>query len=156
MNTKRISHIQFTKEGYEEIISRLNKLLEKRKRVLIDLQTAREMGDLSENGAYKAARWELGGIDRQIRHLIYLKRFGRVANSETKKKIVGFGTKVTILSGDAKMVFTMVEGYEADPGKNKLSLYSPLGKAILGKKENDKAIFHTPSGEKTLQIISID
>ena len=70
--------IPFTKAGYEKVKQDIEYYSTKRKKAVINLKTAREMGDLSENAAYKAARFELGNIDRQLRNLNYLLRFGVV------------------------------------------------------------------------------
>lgn len=70
--------ILFTKEGFEKIKVELKIAESKRPEVLKSLIRAREMGDLSENGAYKSARFELSDIDRKIRHLMRLVKEGQV------------------------------------------------------------------------------
>ncbi len=70
--------ILFTKEGYEKLKIDLKTAEEKRPEILKSLVRAREMGDLSENGAYKSAKFELNDLDRKIRHLRRLISQGQV------------------------------------------------------------------------------
>lgn len=146
--------IPFTKEGYQKLEKDLEKLSQYRKEVLVRLQAAREMGDLSENGAYKAARFELSSTDRELRRIRFLLRFGDI----TEKKNVGvidFGSKIEIDDGKGKMVFTLVSGYESDPGKERLSVSSPLGKALVGKHIGDKVIVNAPDGQTSYTIVNV-
>lgn len=147
--------IQFTKEGYEKIQKDFSHLTEKRKEAVINLRTAREMGDLSENGAYKAARWELGGIDRQLRRLSYLLRMAKVYETNNNG-FIDFGRKVTLFDGKSKLTFILVSSFESDPTQDKLSIESPIGKAIIGKRVGDMVRVTTPSGIITYTIDSIE
>lgn len=149
-----IPYIRFTQEGYEKIEKDLLRLQEERKEAVINLRTAREMGDLSENGAYKAARFELSGIDRQLRRLKYLLRFGKVT-PVTKKGYIDFGSLVTVSDGQNKLTFTLVDGYESNPSQKKLSLSSPIGRAVMGKRVGDEVIVHAPVGTIKYKIIHI-
>src|SRR5476651_187589 len=76
--TDRTMKIPFTQSGYDELIQEQTRLQEKRKETVVSLSRAREMGDLSENGLYKAAKMELGGIDRRLRQINYLLRFASI------------------------------------------------------------------------------
>lgn len=147
--------IPFTKEGFEKNQKDYQILLEKRKEILVRLQNAREMGDLSENGAYQAARFELGSTDRELRRLKYLLRFG-VVTERTDSNIVDFGSRVTLDDGKEKMVFMMVSGFESNPTLNKLSIDSPLGKAIFGKKAGDKVLLKMVEGATEYLIYKVE
>ena len=147
--------IPFTKEGFEKNQKDYNNLLEKRKEILVRLQAAREMGDLSENGAYHAARFELSSTDRELRRLKYLLRFG-VVTEKKDNRIVGFGSRATLTSGEEEMSFLMVSSFESNPTLNKLSIDSPLGKAIIGKKAGEKAIITSPDGVTEYNIVKIE
>lgn len=145
-------YIQFTKEGYQKIEKDMLELQKERKEAVIHLRTAREMGDLSENGAYQAARFELSGIDRQLRRLKYLLRFGTVTQV-TNKGYIDFGSLVTLDDGKNKLTFTLVGGYESNPSQKKLSVSSPIGKAIMGKRVGDIVTVNAPAGLITYTII---
>lgn len=138
--------VQFTKEGFEKINNRFKFLTDKRPQAVNRLQSARELGDLSENGAYKAARFELNSIDREIRHLTRILKNVEIIES-THKDFVDFGSIVTLSNDKDNFSFTLVGKYESDPVNKKLSTFSPIGKAVLGKKAGDKITVNAPSGQ---------
>lgn len=155
MISKKPTPIQFTKEGLAKVKTDLARLNEERKEVLVRLQTAREMGDLSENGAYHAAKFELGTIDRQLRRLRHLDQVGVVLDTK-KKGVVDFGSKVVMDKEGHKLEFTLVNGFESKPAENKLSVISPIGQAILGKKVGETVVIQAPAGNFSLKILKID
>lgn len=149
-----LSKIQFTKDGFEKINNRFQFLTNKRPQAVKMLQNARELGDLSENGAYKAARFEVGSIDRELRHLTRIIQNAEVIE-HTQKDFVDFGSVVTLDNGKEKLSFTLVGKYESDPVNRKLSTYSPIGNAVIGKKTGDKITVKAPSGDIIYTIIGI-
>lgn len=132
----------------------LTKLLLLRKEVMGHLVIAREMGDLSENGAYKAAKFELGGINRRIRQLNFVLDNAFVPEVN-KLDIASFGKVVTLKNGTNTLTFTLVGSYESDPEQMKFSLESPLGKAVEGRKVGDKVMVNSPAGEVKYLIVEI-
>lgn len=132
--------IFFTHNGYVALRPKLEVLLKKRERVLVELQRAREQGDLSENGAYKAARFELGDTDRAIRQVQYQLKYGKAVEPPTDGTI-GVGSSVKLRRADGKEFRYMIVGtYEADPMKGKVSIESPMGKALLGKRVSEVVV----------------
>jgi transcription elongation factor GreA len=111
----------------------------KREIVLVSLQRAREMGDLSENGAYTAARFELGNVDRELRRLEYNLKYGVIKAPENTGK-VGFGNIVTVELSGKEYVYTLVGTQESDPKKAMISLESPMGMALLSKGVGEVAV----------------
>ena len=87
--------ILFTKAGYENLKVELKIAEEKRPGILKSLVSAREMGDLSENGAYKSAKFELNDLDRKIRHLRHLILKGQIVKP-SNNNFVQIGHKVTL------------------------------------------------------------
>ncbi len=154
LTKKDLPRIQLSEEGYKQFQADFDRLTAERKEVLIRLQAAREMGDLSENGAYHAAKFELGSIDRQLRKLSFQLRFGEVTKTKNDGT-VDFGSTVTLDNQGKEMTFTLVSGYESNPAEKKLSVFSPMGKAVMGKKAGDKVTVSTPSGEITVEIQKI-
>src|SRR3546814_588093 len=84
----------FTQQKYDSLLLEQAELLAEEKDVLVRLQTAREMGDLSENGAYKYAKFELGNVRRQLKTINHLVKYGHVQTNTSGGKI-GFGSTVT-------------------------------------------------------------
>lgn len=146
--------IPFTKDGYNKLISDLRAASEKRIEAVQRLKTAREMGDLSENGAYRAARFELSSIDREIRRLTYLIRIGKVVDG-ADTDIADIGKKILLKDGNREFAFTLVNTYESDPINQKLSVNSPIGIAVINKKTGDTVAVNAPNGKRIYKIVSI-
>lgn len=137
---KQPKPIIFTPGGYQTLRPKLDELIIKRERVLVELQRAREQGDLSENGAYKAARFELGDTDRAIRQLQHQIKYGKAVESPADGSI-GVGSTVKLLRDDGKkFTYTIVGTYEADPMNGKISIESPMGKALMARKVGDVVV----------------
>jgi transcription elongation factor GreA len=126
--------ILFTVQGYAALPAELSRLQKYREEVVVRLQKAREQGDLSENGAYKAARFELSDTDRSIRRVQHQIKYGRAVTPPTDGT-VGIGSVVTLAKPDGTSVtYTIVGTYEADPLQGKISPESPMGQALVGKR----------------------
>ncbi|OGD63580.1 hypothetical protein A2160_01765 [Candidatus Beckwithbacteria bacterium RBG_13_42_9] len=145
---------QFTPEGYENLKKEQAKLQHERPEVVEELQKARELGDLSENGRYKAARAQLSFLDGRLRHLERLIRFGKVIIENFEGKVC-FGCKVVIDDGNGPKEFEMVGSYEANPAKNKLSVNSPIGQALMDKRKGETVKFTVPAGKVSYKIVDI-
>lgn len=118
------------------------------------MRKAREMGDLSENGYYKASRAKLSFLDARLRHLERLVRLGRIIAS-TQSDQVEIGNIVTVSSNSKNQTYTLVGGYESNPSQKTISHLSPLGRALMGRRVKDTIVVDTPSGTKTFTIIKI-
>lgn len=141
-----IKKILLTPEGLKEKEKERAELNISRIEAVKELQTARAMGDLSENGAYKAARFRLSGIDRRLRYLEGVLR--RVVVAEKRKDgRVGIGSTVTVNDGKSDLDLTIVDSHESDFMRGKISLYSPIGRALIGKREGEKAEVVTIKGK---------
>lgn len=149
-----MKQIRFTQQGYNNHKKEYEELIESRKYAVEDLQKARAMGDLSENGYYKAAKAKLGSIDAQMRRLKGVLQNAIIA-SNSGANVVDIGNEVTLEDEGRKVVYNIVGDLEADPMKGKISLLSPLGQAIKGKKIGEEIIIITPMGEKKYTLISI-
>lgn len=151
--------IYLTKEGYQELKKEHEELTKvKRPDVLSRVTQARNMGDLSENAEYVAAREELSFIDGRIDELEeLLKQVSLIRESSTKggKNIIKLGSRVTLHVGGKKESFMVVGKWEADPAEKKISHESPLGRALLGKKVGEKVEVEAPAGKITYTIVDI-
>lgn len=146
--------IPFTQVGYDKLLSEKKKLLSERPEAVDHLRRAREMGDLSENGYYKASRAKLSSLDSRLRHLEKLIRLGKVVQT-AHTGFVDIGCTVTIFDGSKEFTYTLVGGYESDPIHHTISYISPLGKALMGKKEKDVVSVNAPKGLVTYTILHL-
>ncbi len=149
-----------TKECYERLKKELEHLKKvERPKVIKDIAEARAHGDLSENAEYDAAKERQGMIEAKIRELEgKLSRAVIVDPSTLSTERVSFGLKVTILdlNTDEEFTYQVVSEEEADVSIGKISYTSPIGKALLGKKEGDTVKVQVPIGVKEFEIISIE
>ncbi len=147
--------IPFTQAAYDKIKQDHEKLTTERAAVMIRLQTAREMGDLSENGAYKYAKIELGTINRQLRQLEHYLEHGEVITKSANADTAEFGTTVTLAQGEKQVTYMLVSLHESNPKEGKLSLESPIGQAVKGKKVGDVVNVKVPAGIIEYTIMKI-
>ena len=150
--------IYLTKEGLAELKKEYDELVnKKRPDVLSRVTQARNMGDLSENAEYVAAREELTFIDGRIDELeIILKQAVIIREGpKTSNHAVKLGSTVTLNVNGKKEVFTVVGEWEADPENKKISHQSPLGKMLIGKKVGEKVQVEAPAGKITYAVVSV-
>lgn len=146
--------IPFTLQKFTQMKEEVRVLLIEREALMGRLKVAREMGDLSENGAYKYAKFELGNVGRKLRELNYLLENGEAVETGAKPT-AQFGTTITLNDGNSDLTFLLVSEYESDPVKGMLSLKSPIGQAVEGKKVGDHIEVVVPSGVKNYTIMKI-
>lgn len=152
--TVQLEPIRFTKDGFKKLQQEQEELIKQRPAVLEDLKKARELGDLKENGYYKASRAKLNFIDgRLFRIKVAMKQ--AVIVDDAQGDTIGIGKKVTLQTGDTKIIYTLVGDMEANPTEGKISLLSPLGKALENKKVGDEATIETPMKRVVYKIVSI-
>ncbi|MDP3997212.1 MAG: transcription elongation factor GreA [Candidatus Andersenbacteria bacterium] len=144
-----------TREGYDELESKLQNLKTTRRREIADaIHTAKEQGDLSENAEYVQAKEEQQRIEEQISDLETTLKHARViANSDTTE--VSLGNTVVVAWNGSKKEYRLVGSNEADPMQGKISNESPIGKALLGKTSGQEVEIPTPSGGKKCKVVEI-
>jgi transcription elongation factor GreA len=124
-----------------------------------DIAEARAKGDLSENAEYDAAKEAQGHLEARIAELENVMANARVIDEskiDTSKAYVG--STVTILNMKMKkeMKYTLVSPQEADMKKSKISIESPIGKALLGKSLEDTVSVKVPAGTLELKVLKIE
>ena len=149
-----------TKEGYENLVTALQHLKSvERPKVIVAIAEARAHGDLSENAEYDAAKEKQGMIEAKIADLE-----GKVAGaliidpaSITEDKIV-FGATVTMhdLDTDRQRTYMIVGDSEADMKRNRISISSPMSRALIGRKAGEFIEFETANGTRELEILKIE
>jgi transcription elongation factor GreA len=150
-----MTQIRFTKDGYEKLKQEYQKLKFERPAAVEHLRKARELGDLSENGYYKASRAKLSFIDSRLRMYVLQLREGVVVDGDNSG-LVDIGRVVTLFDGKTQKIFQIVGDLEADPSQGKLSLLSPLGIAIAKRHAGSEVKIETPGGEVFYTIVSVD
>jgi transcription elongation factor GreA len=149
-----MKQIRFTKEGFEKAKQEYAELQTQRPAVIEDLQKARELGDLKENGYYQASRQKLSYIDGRLFRLKMDMKYAVIVERSAGNG-VSIGNTVTLTDGENERIYTIVGDFEANPSEGKISLLSPLGKAVDGKKLGEEAILETPRGKITYKIAAI-
>lgn len=151
--------IFLTSQGIEKIKAELNHL---KNIVRIDLakrlRAAIQMGDLSENADYIAAKEEQGFVEGRIQELeSVLKNAREIKESQGESNIIAIGSKVVVKEGDyPEETFFIIGSKEADPQNGKISYESPIGKALLGHKVGDLVEVETPGGRIDFMIVQIN
>ena len=150
--------IVLTKEGYEELKEKLAALKSGRSDIAEKLKVARSFGDLSENSEYDEARNEQAKVEARIVELEALIENAEVideANLDTS--IVNIGSIVKVLDTDlgAEIEYHIVGSNETNPFENKISVESPVGTALNGKRAGDKVEVNAPGGVIVLEIIEV-
>ncbi len=151
--------IPMTREGYEKLRTELDKLrgpmmIEITKRVA----TAREMGDLSENAEYHAAREDQGQLQARINELAdRIARAEIVDTTALPKDTVVFGSKVIVkdLEVDEDETYELVGPGQEVPDKGRILTTSPIGQGLLGKKKGEIAEIEVPSGTLKFKVLDI-
>lgn len=128
-----------------------------RKRLNEDVKEARAYGDLSENFEYKAAKRERGKNEGRIRYLDRMIKSAIIINPESKIGEVGLGKEVTVkfLKDEFEMTYLIVTTIDTDAVNNKISIESPLGRAIFKGKVGHIVNVQTPEGSYTVRIEKI-
>lgn len=147
-----------TKEGAAKLRAELNHLEGPAREALAKrLRSAIQMGDLSENADYTAAKEEQAFVEGRIQELtVILKDVIIIEENRNHLGIIEIGSTVTIQEGrEPEETFKIVGPEEADPRDEKISFDSPIGQALLGHREGDTVKAETPGGAIYLKIIRI-
>ena len=149
-----------TKEGLAKAKAELHDMVTRgRKEAANAIAEAREKGDLSENAEYDAAKEAQGHLERKISELSDVAARGRVIDeSKIDKSKAMLLCKVEVKNLKLNKVFTyqLVSEAEQDLKVNKISIESPIGKGLLGKKIGDKIEIQVPAGMMGFEILSIN
>lgn len=148
-----------TREGHENLKKEHEYLLNtKRPKIIKTIEEAREHGDLSENAEYDAAKEEYQFLQKKVAELEEMIRNSEIVdvrrgNGET----VSFGCSIALknLDTDEEVVYTLVGPYESDIQKGKISMTSPIGRALMEKSVGDEISFSAPGGTRTYEIVKI-
>jgi transcription elongation factor GreA len=153
---KKDTKILFTKEGLAAIQEEYEDLTKvQRPAVLEELQNARALGDVSENGMYSAAREKQSFIEGRIREIEEILKRAEVAESAGNGDSVSLGSTVVLETQKDKIEYSLVGAEEVNFAENKISHESPLGQALVGKRVGDIVEVKAPAGVVKYKVIEV-
>lgn len=145
-----------TEDGLSELKVEHKALVARRTDVAEAIRVAREQGDLTENAEYQAAKQDQERQETRISELEHILKNVAVIKKPKAGDKVSRGSTVTLKSKNGKdKVFTVVGTVEADPLNGKISDESPIGQALLGKKQGEEVEIKTPADTTTYTVVSI-
>ena len=154
-----MERVPITKSGYEQLKKELERLeREERPKIIKAIEEARAHGDLSENAEYHAAKERQGQVEARIQYLHGVLGRAEVIDPATQRSDrVVFGVKVRLenLDSGEEVVYQIVGPDESDIKNGRISVTSPLGRALIGKEEGDEVEVKTPSGPRYYEIVEI-
>ncbi len=148
-----------TKYGFQRLSDELNTLKTvDLPAVNVEIERAKEYGDLKENSEYHAAREKQAFIGNRIAELgDIISRAQIVDPSELEHARVSFGSTIVLCdtNTDEEVTYTIVGGCESNPDMGLISFNSPLAKALLGREEGDEFSARLPGGEKNFEVVEV-
>ena len=152
--------VPMTNKGYQFLMEELKRLKTvERPKNIREIEEARGHGDLSENAEFHAAKERQSMLDVQIREVEdRLARAQVIDVSKLSGDKVVFGATVSLADGDTgdKVVYQIVGDHEAEPKNGKISISSPIARALIGRSEGDEVQVRTPTGVRSFDILSVD
>ena len=153
-----MADVHITPEGLEAVEKELDELTsQKRPSIVAKIKAARELGDLSENFEYHAAKNEQGMMEARVKELESIIKNHVLIEARTEKGVVGMGNTVRFAEDGAdEERYRIVGPAEADPKAGRVSYESALGKALIGHRVGDEVDINTPGGRYSVRITGIE
>lgn len=146
---------RLTQAGVDELQAELDTLTAKRGDIADAIKSARELGDLAENAEYQSARAEQERNENRISEIENILLNTEIIQKPRGDSKVQLGSLVKLKSDGKAKEFQVVGTVEADPLSGKISDESPIGQALLGKKEGESVEIATPNDTATYKIVDI-
>ena len=151
--------VPMTPEGFAALEAEIKHLKTvERPRIIKAIEEARSHGDLSENAEYHAAKEQQGWTEARVAELEdKLSRAEIIDITKLSGNTVMFGARVTLIDEETedKTSYQIVGEFEADVKKGKISILSPIARALIGKKMGDSVEVNTPGGGKSYEIAKV-
>jgi len=144
-----------TKVGVDELKTEVDELIAQRGPIAERIKTAREFGDLSENAEYTSARQEQERVEGRIAEVEHILQNVEIIAKPLGDSKVQLGSSVKLKNDGKTKQFQVVGTVEADPLNGKISDESPIGQALLGKKEGDKVEISANGETVAYKIVDI-
>ncbi|MBC7831502.1 MAG: transcription elongation factor GreA [Hyphomicrobium sp.] len=155
-----MERVPMTIEGFRTLETELQRLKsEERPRIIQAISDARAHGDLSENAEYHAAKEQQGFNEARVADIEdRISRADVIDTSKLSGTTIKFGATVTLVDEDTeeKVKYKIVGDSEASVKDGKISISSPIARALIGKSKNDTAEVTTPKGARSYQILKIE
>lgn len=149
-----------TPAGRDRLRARLKQIREvDRPENVKDIEEALEHGDLRENAEYHAAKERQGQLDAELRLVEYqLGRAQVIDPASIKSETIGFGATIKLLDMDTdkEKTYALVGEQEADVDRGRISIKTPIARALLGKREGDDVTIKLPRGEVEYEVLSVE
>jgi transcription elongation factor GreA len=154
-----MERVPMTLEGHSAMLDEIKHLKTvERPRIIQAIEEARSHGDLSENAEYHSAKEQQGWIEARVSELEdKISRAEIIDVTKLSGDTVMFGAKVTLVDEESEdeASYQIVGEFEADVKKGKISVTSPIARAIIGKKKGDSVEVNTPGGGKSYEILKV-
>lgn len=151
--------VPMTPDGYKKMQEQLKHLKANvRPMIVRAIEEARDHGDLSENAEYDMAKEDQQQVSKQIEKLEHKLSLAQVIDPKTlEHDKVAFGATVKLhdLDSDEILTYQIVGVDEADAANRKISIESPMGRAMIGKEVGDEISVKTPKGNRTLELLDV-
>jgi len=153
---RNLEQMQLTTDGAARLQEELRVLTEERRpEVVARIRAAKELGDLKENADYHAAREEQGFLEGRVQTIEALLRGAEVVEAPVAGSAIGLGSTVTVETDGDEVTYVLVSTSEANPSEGRISVASPVGKALLSRGAGDEVVVRTPQGEARYRVVSI-
>ena len=150
--------VLLSREGYEKLVAELEELrINERQRIADNIREAKSHGDLRENAMYHEAKLNQKRLEGRIVEIERSLQYAKILEAEDEVEGgANLGTTVSLKdsTGDVWDI-QLVGAFEADPTEDKISVDSPLGKCVLGKKVGDMVEFEAPAGVQKYEITQV-
>lgn len=151
--------VPMTEQGYATMLENVKFMKSvERPRIIKAIEEARAHGDLSENAEYHAAKEAQGWNETKVQELEdRLSRAEVIDPTKLSGEVVMFGAKLTLIDEDteAEVKYQIVGDFEADVKQGRISISSPIARALIGKKKGDSIEVNTPGGGKSYEIVKV-
>ena len=153
-----MTDVHITPEGLEAVRKEHHELTTKnRPAIVAKIKAARELGDLSENFEYHAAKNEQGMMEARIKELEAIIKNHVLIENHNEPGVVGMGTTVRFAEeGEDEETYRIVGPAEANPKAGRVSYESAVGKALIGHRVGDRIEIKTPGGAYTVRITAVE
>lgn len=149
-----------TPAGLKSLKEKLKHLKQvERPKNVAEIEAARDKGDLAENAEYDAAKERQLHINRQIKELEHKLSLAQVIDPKTiNSDRIAFGATVTLanIDNDERLTYYIVGSDESDISMGKISIESPMARALIGREEGDEVRVSTPKGTRTFEVVSVE